>query len=42
MADILDDFVLYNMFDNFVWDRFPKHPMLAMLEIQFFSFGQIY
>ena len=24
------------MFDNCVWDRFPKHPMLEMLEIQLF------
>lgn len=24
------------MFDSFVWDRFPKHPMLEMLQIQFF------
>ena len=30
-------FFCINMFDSFVWDRFPKHPMLEMLEnIQFF------
>ena len=32
-----------NMFDSFVWDRFPKHPMLEMLEIiQFFFSFDIY
>lgn len=43
MADVLDGFFCINMFDSFVWDRFPKHPMLEMLEIiQFFFSFDIY